>query len=177
MWSSCRAAQAGHWRSANHEVELVSGYLHPITEEQLQQLRNLYAKFGRMPIDSFVRKFAASDVELQPVPHWAILGTGDETWCGREVVIRSLEELESVVGQLSVELLELVDVGEEALAAIQLRGAGRESGAGVELPVWHLVKLGSDGLVTRMRSFPTAAEAYEAAGSPAPGLADPGQPR
>lgn len=117
-----------------------------------------------MPIASFVEKFSTRDVELRPVPHWAILGTGDETWCGREAVTRSLQELETVVGQLSAELIELVDVGEEALAAIQLRGAGRESGAGVELPVWHLVRLGSDGLVTRMRSFPTAAEAYEAAG-------------
>jgi ketosteroid isomerase-like protein len=132
----------------------------------MQQVRDLYSAFGQMPIASFVEQFAAADVELKPVPDWAVLSSGEEVWRGHDAVIRSLEELESVVGQLSAELLELVDVGDEALAAIQLRGAGRESGAGVELPVWHLIELGSDDLITRMRSFPAAADAYAAVGPP-----------
>jgi hypothetical protein len=134
----------------------------------MQRVRDLYAAFGRMPIAQFVDQFAAPDVELRPVPDWAVLGSGEDVWCGRDAVIRSLEELETVVGHLSAELLELVDVGDEALAAIQLRGAGRESGAGVELPVWHLMKLGSDDLITRMLSFPSAAAAYGAVGLPPP---------
>ena len=146
----------------------MSSYLRVITERQMQQVRDLYAAFGRMPIASFVEQFAASDVELKPVPEWVVLGSGEETWRGRDAVVRSLEELETVVGQLSAELLELVDVGDEALAAIQLRGAGRESGAAVELPVWHLIKLGSDDLITRMRSFPSAADAYAAISPVAP---------
>jgi hypothetical protein len=146
----------------------MSSYVDFITERQMQRVRDLYAAFGRMPIESFVHQFAASDVELKPVADWAVLSSGEEVWHGHDAVIRSLEELETVVGQLSAELLELVDVGEAALAAIQLRGAGRESGAGVELPVWHLIELGSDDLITRMRSFPSAADAYGAAGPPAP---------
>jgi SnoaL-like domain len=139
-----------------------------MTEEELQRLRELYAAFGQMPIASFVHTFAAHDVELRPVPTWVVLGSGASTWCGHEAVIRALTELESEVGQLSAELLELIDLGDQALAAIQLRGAGRESGAGVELPVWHLVTFGSDGLVARMRSYPSAAEAYEGAGTRPP---------
>ena len=134
----------------------------------MQLLRDLYAAFGRMPIAQFVEQFATPDVELRPVPDWAVLGSGEEVWRGRDAVTRSLEELETVVGHLSAELLELVDVGDEALAAIQLRGAGRESGAGVELPVWHLIKLGHDDLITSMLSFPSAADAYAAVGLPVP---------
>jgi hypothetical protein len=63
-------------------------------------------------------------------------------------------------------------VGDEALAAIRLRGAGRESGAGVELPVWHLIKLGSADLITRMRSFSSAADAYAVVSLPAPHSAE-----
>jgi ketosteroid isomerase-like protein len=150
----------------------MSSYRRVITERQMQQVRDLYAAFGRMPIASFVEQFAASDVELKPVPDWAVLSSGEEVWRGRAAVTRSLEELETVVGRLSAELLELVDLGDSALAAIQLRGAGRESGADVELPVWHVIELGSDDLIKRMRSFPSEADAYAAVGSPAPRSAE-----
>jgi hypothetical protein len=155
----------------------MSSYFGVITERQMQQVRDLYAAFGRMPIAAFVQQFAASDVELKPVPDWAVLSSGEEVWRGQDAVIRSLEELESVVGQLSAELLELMDVGDAALAAIQLRGAGRGSGAGVELPVWHLIELGSDDLITRMRSFPSAADAHDAVGprEPRPAESSPGR--
>ena len=85
---------------------------------------------------------------------------------GREAVCRLLfEEIPSVLEDFSAELLELHDLGDDAVLAIA-RFRGRAGGADVEQTFGQLFR-GRDGRTYRMDSYPSRREALEAVGLPA----------
>ena len=82
---------------------------------------------------------------------------------GPEAVCRLLfEEIPSVLEGFQVELLELHDLGDDAVLAIA-RFRGRAGGADVEQTFGQLFR-GHDGRTSRMDSYPSRREALEAVG-------------
>jgi ketosteroid isomerase-like protein len=63
----------------------------------------------------------------------------------------------------SVEIRELVDAGDQALASLTLPGRGKRSGVEVRWDVWHVWTL-KDGKVVRGQGFTRSDDALEAAG-------------
>jgi ketosteroid isomerase-like protein len=82
---------------------------------------------------------------------------------GHEGVRESWRESLAAFGQVDFEVEELIDAGDQVLAAIREREVGRASGVPVEashLAVWTL----ADGKVIRLQIFDNRQAALEAAG-------------
>ena len=82
---------------------------------------------------------------------------------GHDGVRQGWRDVLSVFGEVEIEVVELIDAGDQVLAAIRERQVGRASGVPVEArhtAVWTL----ANGKVTRLQLFDDRQEALEAAG-------------
>jgi ketosteroid isomerase-like protein len=62
-----------------------------------------------------------------------------------------------------IEIHELIEVGDQVLAEVTLKGRGKQSGVETSWDVWHLWTM-QDGKVVRGQGFARRDEALEAAG-------------
>lgn len=93
---------------------------------------------------------------------WRMLDL-DPVYVGREAVIKASRRYWGTWDQYSVEAEEIIEAGPSVVVIIHERGLGRGSGAPFEQrhpQLWTFRK----GRVIRWESFPTRAEAVEAAG-------------
>lgn len=86
-----------------------------------------------------------------------------EAYRGRDAFIDNLAKLEESFAELRLEPLETIDLGDQLVVVVSMRGQGHGSGAQVETTFAQLWSL-RDGKAVSLRDFATKAEALEAAG-------------
>ena len=86
-----------------------------------------------------------------------------ETYSGRDAFIDNLAKLEESFNELRMEPLEIIDLGDQLVVVVSMRGQGHGSGAPVAMTFAQLWAL-RDGKAVSLRDFATKAEALEAAG-------------
>jgi ketosteroid isomerase-like protein len=110
--------------------------------------------------------FALIPPDYEAYPHPDLVGLGfQRVYRGPEERLRFQEEWIEVVGDFKQESGEMIDTGEQLLVLSQMKGAGIGSGAQFESELAYLLTI-SDGRLAREDSFPSHAEAFEAARLP-----------
>ena len=130
-----------------------------MSQENIDLARRGYEAFNRGDIDRLLDEIFAPEFEY--VPTGAIPGI-QGTYQGprwREFAGWMASEFE----RPRIEAHELIELGNQVLASVTLRGRGKQSGAEVSWDVWHLWTT-EDGRVIRGQAFRTREEAREAAG-------------
>jgi ketosteroid isomerase-like protein len=129
-----------------------------MSQENVKILRRAIEAYGREGLDGTLRYY---DPEIE----WTSTGEWIEraTYSGHEGVRRYLGTMEAEIKDLRIEPVELIDAGDQVISSVRISGRGKASGAPVELT---LISVGTlrDGLVYRIRNYPTKADALEAAG-------------
>jgi ketosteroid isomerase-like protein len=130
-----------------------------MSQENVELVRVAYAAFNRRDFDA-IGEVLHPDLEWHPY-----LGAVEGSiYRGRNAVLEMWSDLDdSFGGTLRVELLEVIDCGEQVVAVIEGRGTGSGSGADVRQR-WAQVATIRDGAVFRVRAYPDRASALEAAG-------------
>jgi uncharacterized protein len=130
-----------------------------MSQENVELVRSAYAAFNRGDFDA-VARFFHPEVEWHPY-----LGVVEgNLYRGRDAILKMWMGLEeSFGGSLRIELLEVLDRGEQVVAVIEARGMGSGSGAEVRQRWAQLARV-RDGLVVRVEAYPDREAALEAAG-------------
>jgi ketosteroid isomerase-like protein len=129
-----------------------------MSEENLEIVERVYVAMSRGDLDASF-KAAAPDIELVP-PNQSptsapVTGIADvKTW---------ITDQQETVGNLSIEVDELIDAEPLVAALIRLQIRPRGADADFELHIAHLWTL-RDGKLIRCEVFPERAKALEAAG-------------
>jgi ketosteroid isomerase-like protein len=130
-----------------------------MSEENVEIVRAAFHAFNRGDLDAAIAD-AAPDAEY--VATGAIPGVG-RVYRGPDGFRRFLEGFWSEFIDARIELHELIETGNQALASTTLRGRGKQSGVEANWQIWTLWTL-RNGKVARGQSFVSRGEALEAAG-------------
>jgi ketosteroid isomerase-like protein len=129
-----------------------------MSEENVEIVRRAIEAYGHEGLDGTLRFY---DPEIE----WTSTGDYIEaaTYSGHDGLRRYLGTMEDEFEDLRIEPVELIDAGERVISSVRFTGRGKTSGAPVEMT---LISVGSvrDGLINRVRNYPSMAEALEAAG-------------
>jgi ketosteroid isomerase-like protein len=133
-----------------------------MSQENVEIIREVFALFNdrgvRAATDAFGHllspDFALEEAADLPDP---------EPHTGRDAFIANLAKVEESFDELRMEPLEIVDLGEQIIVVVSMRGKGRGSSAPVQMNFAQLWTM-HDGKATSLRDFPTKAEALNAAG-------------
>jgi ketosteroid isomerase-like protein len=134
-----------------------------MSEEAVERIRRGYEAFNRGDL-------AAAAEGFDPNIEWRIPfelpdSPPDETYHGREGVVRFWETWRAAFDDFRVEIEEIIDAGDQVIVFAGVRGRGVGSGADVKTPNFpQLWTLGDDGRPVRVEMYPSRAEALEAAG-------------
>ena len=129
-----------------------------MSQENLETVRTAYAAMSQGDLET---AFQAADPNLELIPPGQ--SPTSEPVKGVDGVIGWLADQEETVGELSLELEDLIEVGEVVVALLLLRIHPRGSEANLELRIAHLWTL-RDGKLVRCEVFPEREKALEAAG-------------
>ena len=121
--------------------------------------RRAYEAFNRGDVAGMVADIAS---EFEFVTTGTVPGmTG--VYRGAEGMMEFLEWLRGEFDSPSVEVRELIEEGDQVLAAVTLRGSGKQSGVEASWDLWHLWTY-RHGKVVRGQAFTSTDDALEAAG-------------
>jgi hypothetical protein len=101
-------------------------------------------------------------IEYRPSDGWRTLGLGD-VYHGHEGYLEVWETGTEVMGDISLEMEEVIDLGDRLFTAGRITGHGDSSQAFVDQPNFQVATL-RHGLVIRQEDFNDRNEALEAAG-------------
>ncbi len=130
-----------------------------MSQENVEQYRRLAEAFERRDLDAFLELFAP---EAEFAPRSAAVH-GGSPFRGHDGIRSWWESMFSVFSEYAAEIDEVRDLGDVTFGRARLLGRGTGSGVAVEQAQWHVVKW-QDGVVVHWRTFPSEAEALEAAG-------------
>ena len=130
-----------------------------MSQENVELHRRGYDAFNRRDLDAWL-ELGDTDIEFSAV---LVAVEGGTPYHGHDGARRFWRDLFDAFPDLRVEVEEIRDLGDTTFAAARLVGHGAGSEAAVERPVWHVMEW-RDQKCVRWRSFPTEAEALEAAG-------------
>lgn len=130
-----------------------------MSQENVEQYRRLAEAFERRDLDAFLELF---DPEAEFAPRSAAVH-GGSPFRGHDGIRSWWESMFSVFSEYAAEIDEVRDLGDVTFGRARLLGRGTGSGVAVEQAQWHVVKW-QDGVVVHWRTFPSEAEALEAAG-------------
>jgi ketosteroid isomerase-like protein len=129
-----------------------------MSHENVEVVRRAYDAYERDGLDGLLRY-------LHPEIEWTTTGAFIEaaTYRGHDEVRRYLGSMLDEFDDGRNEPQEVIDTGDQVVVSARISGRGKRSGAPVELT---LASVGSlrDGMIVRIRNYPTKAEALEAAG-------------
>jgi ketosteroid isomerase-like protein len=111
---------------------------------------------------SIARDYWHPDIEWHLPDAWGP-SAGGTVARGREAVIRQSREFAQYMGHLQVEVVEVLDAGEEVFASLLYRARGEKSTAPVAIPAFHVTRV-EDNRVRRVRVFASRDAAARAAG-------------
>ncbi|MCD6015882.1 MAG: hypothetical protein K0R88_1966 [Solirubrobacterales bacterium] len=130
-----------------------------MSQENVEIARRAYEAFNRGDLQTMVANLAPN---FEYATTGAIPGmTG--VYRGGAGILGFLEWIWSEFERPSMEVHELVDAGNKVMAAVTLRGRGKQSGVETSWDVWHVWTV-EHGKVVHGRAFTSRAEAREAAG-------------
>jgi len=130
-----------------------------MSEESVAIARRAYEAFNRGDLQAMVADLAPN---FEYATTGAIPGmTG--VYRGAEGILGFLEWMRSEFERPRIEVHELVDAGDQVVAAVTLRGRGKQSGVEASWDVWHAWTM-EDGKVVHGQAFTSREEALEAAG-------------
>ena len=130
-----------------------------MSQENVEIARRAYEAFNRGDLQAMV-------ADLAPNFEYATTGTipgMTGVYRGVEGILGFLEWIWSEFERPSMEVHELVDAGDQVMAAVTLRGRGKQSGVETSWDVWHVWTL-EHGKVVHGQAFTSRADALEAAG-------------
>jgi ketosteroid isomerase-like protein len=130
-----------------------------MSQENVEIARRAYEAFNRGDLQTMVANLAPN---FEYATTGAIPGmTG--VYRGGAGILGFLEWIWSEFERPSMEVHELVDAGNKVMAAVTLRGRGKQSGVETSWDVWHVWTV-EHGKVVHGQAFTSRAEAREAAG-------------
>ena len=134
-----------------------------MSEEAVERIRRGYEAFNRGDLAGAAKDFDPN-IEWR-IPFQLPDSPPDETYRGREGVIRFWETWRAAFDDFRVELEEIIDAGDQVIVFAGVRGRGAGSGADVKSPSFPQVwTMGVDGRPMRVEMYPSRAEALEAVG-------------
>jgi ketosteroid isomerase-like protein len=134
-----------------------------MSQEVVERIRRGYEAFNRGDLVGAAEGFDPN-IEWR-IPFQLPDSPPDETYHGREGVIRFWETWRAAFDDFRVELEEIIDAGDQVVVFAGVRGRGAGSGADVKSPSFPQVwTLGDDGRPVRVEMYPSRAEALDAVG-------------
>jgi ketosteroid isomerase-like protein len=129
-----------------------------MSQENVDWARRAYRAFNRGDLAAAVEDFA-------PEFEWVATGVVPDLegpYHGPEGYRRAIEFWWNEFDDPHIEVHELIEVGDQVVASLTIRGRGKRSGVETNWDVWHLWTL-EDGKVTGHEVLASRAEALEAA--------------
>jgi ketosteroid isomerase-like protein len=130
-----------------------------MSRQNVELMSKAFAAFNRGDVDTLAA-LSADDIEIVPL-RAALEGT---VYRGSDAPYRFWSEAVDSWSELHIEIKEIHDLGDCAVAAGILRGRSRETGMELDARLGWVLAF-RDGLITQIRTCPGAAEALEAAGA------------
>lgn len=130
-----------------------------MSRENVEIVRRAYEAFNRGDPEGLVADLAR---DFDYVTTGTIPGAGG-VYRGPEGFRQFMQWFSDAFDNPRVELHELIEADDQVLAALTLRGDGKQSGVAASWDVWHLWTV-RDGKVVRGQGFTRRGEALEAAG-------------
>ena len=130
-----------------------------MSEENVQLAYRGHETFNRRDLEAFLEQMDP-DTEFMP---YEIAVQGGTPYRGHEGMRAWWRETLEVIPDFTVDLTEVVDLGETVYVKGHIHGHGAGSGAAFERGLWGLMEFRS-GKQVRYRTFANEAEALEAAG-------------
>ena len=129
-----------------------------MTGRNVEIVREAWAVYARRGIAAVLDCFA-DDCVCEDFPQMP----DRTTYRGRQGALEWYESFARMWGDLDVQLLELIEAGEDVVAIASLRGRGKESGADVGVVAAYVYEL-RQGKIARARAFTSKNEGLTAAG-------------
>jgi uncharacterized protein len=127
-----------------------------MSPEDLETVRRAYDAFARGDIDT-LSTFLAPDIEWRTTPEVPFMGN----YSGLDEFLGGMGEWTSAFEEITTEVEEMIDTGENVIVHHRMRGRGRDSGVEVDLAIFQVVAV-RDGQLARMHDYLTREEALEA---------------
>ena len=128
-----------------------------MSPEDLETVRRAYDAFARGDIET-LSTFLAPDIEWRTTQDVPFLGT----YAGLDEFLRGMDEWTGAFEEITTQIEEMIDAGENVIVYHRMRGRGRDSGVEVDLAIYQVVAV-RDGKLTRMHDYQAREEALEAA--------------
>jgi len=130
-----------------------------MSQENVEQYHRVAEAFERRDLDAFLAFF---DPDVDFAPRSAAVH-GGSPYRGHEGIRSWWESMFSVFSDYVAEIDEVQDLGDVTFGRARLRGHGMGSGVPLGETQWHVAEW-RDGTIIHWRTFPSEAEALEAAG-------------
>jgi ketosteroid isomerase-like protein len=133
-----------------------------MSQENVETIRAMFALFNEKGVSAASERFGElldPDFGLEE----AAALPDPETYSGRDAFIANLAKLGESFDELRMEPLEIVDLDEQIVVVVSIRGRGRGSEVPVNMTFAQLWSV-RDGRAVSLRDFATKAEALEAVG-------------
>jgi ketosteroid isomerase-like protein len=131
-----------------------------MSEENVEAFRRGVASFNERDFDALDDLFT-EDFEF--IPYLAAVVEKTTTYRGRDELRQYLEDAEAVWENFEVQVDEIRDLGDRAVAFGEIRGRGRGSGLDTRVPLAWVVGF-HEGKMRRVQSYGDTSDALEAAG-------------
>jgi hypothetical protein len=128
-----------------------------MSPEDLDTVRRAYDAFAAGDLAT-LRTFLAPDIEWRTTPNVPFLGN----YVGLDQFLRGMDEWTSAFADVTTEVEEMIDAGDNVIVHHRMRGRGRDSGVDVDLAIFQVVAV-RDGQLIRMHDFTEREEALAAA--------------
>jgi uncharacterized protein len=128
-----------------------------VSPEDLETVRRAYDAFARGDLETLTT-FLAPYIEWRTTPEVPFMGN----YSGLDEFLRGMDEWTSAFEDVTTEVEEMIDAGDNVIVHHRMRGKGRDSGVEVDLAIFQVVAV-RDGQLVRMHDFSTRDDALEAA--------------
>jgi ketosteroid isomerase-like protein len=129
-----------------------------VSQENVDKARDFIAAYNRRDFDAAVEDF-------DPGIDWVLPARQSSDSCrGPDEVIQFWKGLDETFEELRLDPHEFIDAGDRVATRLRYYGRGKESGAEVEVEMYHQVATFREGRIVRMEYFGEWEEALEAAG-------------
>jgi uncharacterized protein len=128
-----------------------------MSPEDLETVRRAYDAFAGGDLETLTT-FLHPDIEWRTTPEVPFMGN----YSGLDEFLRGMDEWTSAFEDVTTEVEEMIDVGQNVIVCHRMRGRGRDSGVEVDLAICQVVAV-SDGKLIRMHDYSTRDEALTAA--------------
>jgi ketosteroid isomerase-like protein len=128
-----------------------------MSPEDLETVRQAYDAFAGGDVER-LRTFLAPDIEWRTTPEVPFMGN----YMGLDEFLRGMDDWTSAFDEVTTEVQEMIDTGENVIVHHRMRGRGKDSGVEVDLAIFQVVAV-RNGQLVRMHDYATREDALAAA--------------